>query len=137
MFSSKDLFLVFISVYSYPYLYTQPAVYEKIKTIMMFISICLVLPCLIDRLIDLVCFKDVFLYVCVYAQVCVCASCTCKYPRRPEEGAGSSRVRTARCGCWDLSLGQLREQLVLLVVEPAFQPFSNLLLRIVVSEFSP
>ena len=50
----------------------------------------------------------------------------------PEEDIGSI---TDGCGCWDLNLGPLEEQSLLLITEPSFQPSPRLFIEKVIPKF--
>ena len=46
--------------------------------------------------------------------------CLCKGVQSP--GTGATESYELPCGCWDLNLSPLEEQLVLLTAEPSLQP---------------
>ena len=64
-------------------------------------------------------------FVCMH----VCAPYVCLLPEYTIEGIKSPRMRVTDsyelpCKCWQLNLGPLEEQPVLLTTEPSFSPFS-------------
>lgn len=61
----------------------------------------------------------IFVYVYFYLYVCVCAQCACLVTIWVREdfrspGTGATDVCKSSCGCWELNLGSIREQQVLL-----------------------
>ena len=82
-------------------------------------------------------FKDLFIFnfMCIVSCLYVCLFSTCvQSPRRPEEGAralGTGVIDSFKlpCGCLDLNLGPLKEQLELLTTKPYLYPWVLLFLR--------
>ena len=80
-------------------------------------------------------FKLFVFQFCFYYNGYVCRVCTqeCSYPQRPEEGIRSDEAGIIGgwepwCGHWELNLGPLEEQQVLLTTEPSHRLHFKLLL---------
>lgn len=82
-------------------------------------------------------FKFYFLCQCVWLHVCMCTVCvcgsgTCRGQKRvlePLELELHTDVCKVPHGCWRLNLGLLKEQPVLLTIQPELSSLSQLLLR--------
>ena len=68
------------------------------------------------------------LYANMYADVCICDVCTCvcacayDCPERSEEDWENLEAGFVQHGYWELNLGPLEEQQVLLPIGPSLQP---------------
>lgn len=84
---------------------------------------------------------DLF-YVYGYFASCVSVPHTFLVPMKPEEdvrplSAGITDGCEPLCTCWELSMGPLEEQTVLLTVEPSSIPFNIFLIKINYLTFLP
>ena len=63
--------------------------------------------------------------VCVCVCVCMCIPCACLVPMEARNGSpelGVTGICEMPCGCWELNLGSLEEQSLLLLLSLLFSP---------------